>query len=87
VPNPLEAADFNLASDVHLNLSAKVTLNFEAAIYDLSNPRNLVFRQVSYPGVTLKICLCYYLLRPGCANTEHATQSNLNALVIRNVYA
>jgi hypothetical protein len=83
----LEAADFNLAPDVHLNLSTKVTLNLEAAIDDLSNPRNLVFRQVSYPGVILKTRLCYYLLRPGCANTEHAAQSDLNALVIRNVYA
>ena len=83
--NSAVAVDLHQSLDVHRAITAKVTL-YGVGIFDLVTKLcNLGFGQILCTGIRIDTGLCKDVVCALASDTVNIGQSNLNALVVRNI--
>jgi hypothetical protein len=81
------AADLHQTLDVLPDLTAEVTFNLQIAVDELAQPHNLFFREVTDASVRIDAGLPDDPLTRSEPNSENVRQSDLYALLAREVDA
>ena len=81
----LVATDFNLATDISLNLAAEVTLYLPGSFNDVTQRRQLIVVEVVGAQVGRNAGLFQQFLGTGRPDAVDVGESNLHALVAREV--
>src|SRR5262249_13108542 len=83
VPDPLVAADLDLAPDVRLDLTAQVAFGLVAGVNPVAQLHQVVFAQVADPGVAANAGRLERLGGATAANTVDVCERHLKPLLSR----
>src|SRR5690606_27381322 len=87
VPDALVGPDLDLAADVRLDLAAKVALDLVVRVDPVAELHQLLVAQLVDAQIRVDAGPCEGLLRPGPADAENVGESDLHALLAREVDA
>ncbi|CAB4540130.1 unannotated protein [freshwater metagenome] len=87
VSDSLVRAQFHLASNVGLHLTAQVTFDLEVGVDVVTQSNQLLVREVLDADVLVDFGLVENLNRTGAANAVNVGECDFHALVAGNIYS